>query len=243
MNVLRFDHLCVGFPGRDLIHDLYGRVEAGERVALIGPNGSGKSSLLKVLAGQERALFGRFEMPDTRPRDIAWLPQTATPDTSVPMSVFDIAMTGLWRRTGLLRGPTRGQIAAVMEALDRVGLADRAAARIGFLSGGEMQRLVFARAGLRDAKLMLLDEPFNGVDADTQAVLLDLMDKWSAEGRAIIAAIHDRALLSRFTRQLHIGPDGWSWHGGGAAAQTVEAPAPAVAGSNVVPMRLRGETG
>jgi zinc/manganese transport system ATP-binding protein len=209
---MTFSHLCAGWPNRHLVHDLTGVVRPSDRIALTGANGTGKSTLLKVLAGELRPMFGAVQLQGWTRSDIAMLPQASAINLLAPVSVFDVALSGLWRRIGALSGPSRAQRDQTMTALERVGLASRADARIATLSGGELQRLLFARLDMQDARILLLDEPLNAVDQPTSEALLARMEAWSTQGRALIAAVHDPAVLGRFTARLDLGTTGWTWH-------------------------------
>ncbi|MCK8659543.1 metal ABC transporter ATP-binding protein, partial [Pseudomonas umsongensis] len=136
-----------------------GTVRAGDLLALVGPNGAGKSTLLKGMAGEIRCLEGHID----RSGALAYLPQADEIDRSFPLSVMDLAGMGLWRKAGSWRslGRRRPEIGA---ALDAVGLGGFEARPISTLSGGQFRRALFARLILQDCPVMLLDEPFTGID-------------------------------------------------------------------------------
>lgn len=234
---LQVTHLCAGWPGRHLVHDLSGAIGPGDRVALTGANGTGKSTLLKVLAGEMRPMFGTARLVGWTRGEVGVLPQAASMNVLAPVSVFDVALSGLWRRMGGLRGPSAKDRARTMDALERVGLSHRADARIATLSGGELQRLLFARLDMQDARLLLLDEPLNGVDQSTSEALLARMEAWSDEGRALVAAVHDPAVLQRFTSRLDLGAKTWTWEP--IVPQT--SPLAETDPNKVVPLRPRPE--
>jgi zinc/manganese transport system ATP-binding protein len=128
-------------------------------------------------------------------KDIAYLPQMVDIDRSFPISVFDLVGTGLWRRTGFFGGIGRDARDRIARALAAVGLSGFESRTIGTLSGGQMQRMLFARVLLQDARLIVLDEPFNAIDAKTSADLLTLIKRWHAEKRTVLAALHDMDLV------------------------------------------------
>ena len=128
-------------------------------------------------------------------RDIAYLPQTADIDRSFPISVYDFVGTGLWRSTGFFGGMGKAARDKIAQALAAVGLNGFENRAIGTLSGGQMQRMLFARVLLQDARLIVLDEPFNAIDAKTSADLLALVRRWHAEKRTVLAALHDMDLV------------------------------------------------
>ena len=151
-------------------------------------------------------------LPDLDIRDIAYLPQTADIDRSFPISVYDFVGTGLWRFTGFFGGMGKSAREKIAQALAAVGLNGFENRPIGTLSGGQMQRMLFARVLLQDARLIVLDEPFNAIDAKTSADLLALVRRWHAEKRTVLAALHDMDLVrAHFPESLLLarGPVAW----------------------------------
>jgi zinc/manganese transport system ATP-binding protein len=218
---LRFRDVTLGYDRHPAVHHLTGEVATGALLAVIGPNGAGKSTLFRGLAGILKPLAGSIDLGGLDARDIAYLPQSADIDRSFPISVFDFASTGLWRRTGLFGGIGRTERHTIVKALSAVGLNGFENRAIGTLSGGQMQRLLFARVLLQDARLIVLDEPFNAIDAKTSADLLMLIKRWHGEQRTVLAALHDMELVrSHFPETLLLarGPVAW-----GATAQVLSA--------------------
>ncbi|WP_018261249.1 metal ABC transporter ATP-binding protein [Methylobacterium sp. WSM2598] len=193
---LAFRSLTLGYDRHPAVHHLDGVVPAGAALAVIGPNGAGKSTLLKGIIGEVAPLEGRIEHPGLRRRDIAYLPQAAEIDRGFPISVDDFVAMGLWRRVGPWRS-LRPYRAARDEALAAVGLTGFERRPIGTLSGGQLRRAMFARVLLQDARAVLLDEPFAAVDGRTTADLLGLVERWRAEGRTVIAVLHDMEQVQR----------------------------------------------
>ena len=192
---INFRDLTLGYDRHPAVHHLNGEVAAGALLAVIGPNGAGKSTLFRGLAGILKPLAGSIALGGLDNREIAYLPQTADIDRSFPISVFDFVGTGLWRATGFFGGmgrPARDKIAHALAAVGLNGFENRP---IGTLSGGQMQRMLFARVLLQDARLIVLDEPFNAIDAKTSADLLVLVQRWHGEGRTVLAALHDMDLV------------------------------------------------
>jgi zinc/manganese transport system ATP-binding protein len=192
---LRFRDLTLGYERHPAVHHLNGSVEPGALIAVIGPNGAGKSTLFKGIVGVLKPLAGRIERGGIDPRDIAYLPQVAEIDRSFPISVYDMVSMGLWRGKGLFGGIGRGDRGTVEAALAAVGLTGFEGRAIGTLSGGQMQRMLFARLLLQDARVIVLDEPFNAIDAKTCADLLALVGRWHREKRTVLAALHDMELV------------------------------------------------
>jgi zinc/manganese transport system ATP-binding protein len=192
---LRFSNLTLGYERHPAVHHLDGEVEKGSLLAVVGPNGAGKSTLFKGIVGTLRPLAGGIERGGLTVRDIAYLPQIADIDRTFPINVYDMVSMGLWRRSGLFGGigrKARGEIETALAAVGLTGFEDRA---IATLSGGQMQRTLFARLLLQDADLIVLDEPFNAIDTKTCADLLDLVRRWHRERRTVLAALHDMDLV------------------------------------------------
>jgi len=209
---LKFHNVTLGYDRHPAVHHLNGEVAAGALLAVIGPNGAGKSTLFRGLAGILKPLSGSIHLGGIDIKDIAYLPQSVDIDRSFPISVFDFVGTGLWRRIGFFGGMGRDARKKIAQALAAVGLNGFENRAIGTLSGGQMQRMLFARVLLQDARLIVLDEPFNAIDAKTSADLLALVKRWHGEGRTVLAALHDMELVrNHFPQTLLLarGPVAW----------------------------------
>ena len=209
---IKFQNVTLGYDRHPAVHHLNGEVATGALVAVIGPNGAGKSTLFRGLSGILKPLSGSIDLGGLDLRDIAYLPQTADIDRSFPISVFDFVGTGLWRATGFFGGMGKAARDKIAQALAAVGLNGFENRGIGTLSGGQMQRMLFARVLLQDARLIVLDEPFNAIDAKTSADLLALVKRWHGEGRTVLAALHDMELVRNHfpeTLLLARGPVAW----------------------------------
>lgn len=192
---LQFRDVTLGYDRHPAVHHLDGEVATGALLAVVGPNGAGKSTLFRGLVGILKPLAGSIGLGDLKVRDIAYLPQTADIDRTFPISVYDFVGTGLWRSVGFFGGMGRSARDKIAGALAAVGLNGFENRPIGTLSGGQMQRLLFARVLLQDARLIVLDEPFNAIDAKTTADLLALVRHWHTEKRTVLAALHDMDLV------------------------------------------------
>jgi zinc/manganese transport system ATP-binding protein len=209
---LAFRNASFGYDRRPVLEGLDGTIGEGEVLALVGPNGAGKSTLLKGIVGQARRLSGSVDLCGRDVRELAYLPQQPEIDRSFPITSLEFAATGLWRRLGPWRRYRREHYKAVEAALGRVGLDGLEEKLIGSLSGGQMQRLLFARTLLQDAPVMLLDEPFAAIDADTETDLLGVIRQWQGEGRTVVAALHDFAQVrSVFPRTLLLAGRPVAW--------------------------------
>jgi zinc/manganese transport system ATP-binding protein len=219
---LQFRDVTLGYDRHPAVHHLDGEVAQGALLAIVGPNGAGKSTLFRGIVGILKPLAGTILTGDLDVRDIAYLPQAVDIDRSFPISVFDIDGTGLWRRTGFFGGMGRDARDRIAQALAAVGLSGFENRTIGTLSGGQMQRMLFARVLLQDAPLIVLDEPFNAIDAKTSADLLALVQHWHAEKRTVLAALHDMDLVrASFPETLLLARGEVAW-GGTAEVLTAE---------------------
>lgn len=207
---LIFRDLTLGYGSHAAVHHLNGTIERGSLTAIVGANGSGKSTLMKGIAGVLKPMAGSVER--RLGARIAYLPQQSELDRTFPARVVDLAAMGLWPKRGLLGRHKAADRAAVAEALDAVGLQGFAERPIDTLSGGQLQRALFARALVQDADILLLDEPFNAIDQQTQTDLLALIRRWQSEGRTVLVVVHDLDLVRRhFPRTLLLarGPIAW----------------------------------
>ena len=218
---LQFRDVTLGYDRHPAVHHLSGEVIAGALLAIVGPNGAGKSTLFRGIVGILNPLAGTILTGDLDVRDIAYLPQTVDIDRSFPISVFDFVGTGLWRKVGVFGGIGKDARQKIERALMAVGLSGFENRAIGTLSGGQMQRMLFARVLLQDARLIVLDEPFNAVDAKTSADLLTLVKRWHAERRTVLAALHDLDLVrANFPETLLLARGKVAW---GATADVLTA--------------------
>jgi zinc/manganese transport system ATP-binding protein len=218
---LAFQNLTLGYDRHPAVHHLSGEIGEGSLLAVVGPNGAGKSTLLKGIVGVLRPLGGKIARNDVKAKHIAYLPQIAEIDRSFPISVYDLVAMGLWKRAGLLGGiggEDREKISSAIEAVGLRGFEERA---IGTLSGGQMQRALFARLLLQDARLILLDEPFASLDSKTVSDLLELVHRWHGEKRTVVAVLHDFEIVKQhFPEALLLAREPVAW---GKTAETLSA--------------------
>jgi len=190
-----------GWRGRAAVRAVSGSFARGSMTAVAGPNGAGKSTLIKGIMGLLRPLSGSVHIAGAGRRRLAWLPQAAELDRTFPITVLDMVALGAWRRVGPWRRFGAVETARVWQALEAVGLAAEAGRLVGALSGGQMQRALFARLLLQDAQVLLLDEPLAAVDSHTADTLMQLLCAWHREGRTVVAVLHDLALVRRYFGQ------------------------------------------
>jgi len=182
-------HVSLGYAGQPVLRDVNWTIRPGSMTALVGPNGGGKSTLLKALAGELKPIAGTISGGD--PSSTGYLPQSFDFDRRFPIDVKHVVAMGLWRQLGPFGNLRKRDAGAIDSALERVGLPGFGDKAIGELSGGELQRVLFARLIVLDPAIILLDEPFAAMDRETVTDLTALIEGWHAEGRTIVAALHD----------------------------------------------------
>jgi manganese/iron transport system ATP-binding protein len=194
---LCIDSLAVAYDRDPVLHGVSFDLSPGSSLAVVGPNGAGKSTLLRAILGLAPVVHGSVSVLGLNPvaarRHVAYVPQADTLDAEFPIDAFSVVLQGRYRQVGWFRRPGKADRDAAHEALAQVDMTDRAHDRFGTLSGGQRQRVLLARALAQNARLLLLDEPFNGVDATSQQLLIDVMDRLRASGVAIVISTHDLA--------------------------------------------------
>lgn len=189
--IVGFDNVTLGYNRHPAVHHLHGEITRGSLLAIVGPNGAGKSTLLKAIVGELRPLQGTIHLGGVKRESIAYLSQQSTVDGSFPIVVHDFVAMGLWAQFGAFRGLDHRARHRVDEAIAAVGLSGLEQRPIGQLSGGQLQRARFARVSLQDSPLVLLDEPYGAIDANTVRDLAALVRQWNREGRTVISVLHD----------------------------------------------------
>ncbi|MCX7323705.1 MAG: ABC transporter ATP-binding protein [Hyphomicrobiales bacterium] len=210
------DDLTLGYDRHPAVHHLSGQIAPGALLAVVGPNGAGKSTLIKGLIGELKPLGGRISGalagPGRRQVRLAYVPQKDGIDLTYPVSVFDLVAMGLWERRGLFGAFGRSDTRAVAQALALVGLSGFERRPVGTLSGGQLQRALFARVSLQDAPVILLDEPFSAIDNATVDDLMTVIRGWHREGRTVVAVLHDLALVrAHFPQTLLMARQAIAW--------------------------------
>ena len=213
--------LSAGYPGnKHALDDVSFRVEPGERVAVIGPNGAGKSTLFKAIVGVLPFTAGHISIHGENCYDshsyVGYVPQQSEIDWSFPVSVFDVVMMGRSRHIGWFRLARKADHAIVRDILEHLSLGDLASRQISELSGGQRRRVFIARAMAQDARVMVLDEPFSGVDQTAEQEIIDSLDVLTKHGITLLlsthhmenAALHfDKVLILRRRQMAYGAPD------------------------------------
>ncbi len=199
---VRFDKVTVTYLRKPALRDCSVSIPAGKMVSVTGPNGAGKTTFLKAMLGLVDVDTGGIEIfgkpLETVRGRIAYVPQIESVDWDFPITAEEVVMMGRYPYQRLLRRPTEKDRQAVRKALETVEMTEYARRHIRQFSGGQQQRIFIARALAQEADLMVLDEPFTGIDARTEATLFDLMRSLADTGKSLIVVNHDLSLLERF---------------------------------------------
>jgi len=198
---LDLEDVSVGYNGKPVLQNLTFQVPHGHRVAVVGPNGAGKSTLFKALVGLLPLRSGKIHIhgqPLGRHHDcVAYVPQRNEIDWRFPVTVEDVVMMGRYGHTGWMRAPSRADRAIVRRCLEQMGIADLASQPIGDLSGGQQQRVFLARALAQEPHILLMDEPFTGVDATTLETALNLLDDLRQRSVTVLVSTHDLTMAAQ----------------------------------------------
>lgn len=219
ITMITLENVVLGYQGQAISAPITGCVQTGSMTALVGANGSGKSTLLKTIAGLLPAVSGRLSFDaGVKPR-MAYLPQQSEMDHQFPLNVFDVVAMGCWPATGLLGRIGRSDKMLIQQALERVGLTALSTRPIEALSGGQFQRMLFARLLVQQAPLVLLDEPFTGIDSQTCRLLMEVISQLHAGGQTLLVVLHDSDLVARhFPQTLLLSQKHVFW---GASAEVL----------------------
>ncbi|CAI0998180.1 metal ABC transporter ATP-binding protein [Serratia quinivorans] len=210
----------VGYGSTPLFPPLSGHFTTGSLTAVVGVNGAGKSTLLKTLAGLLPLQSGDLSFSGNKLPRRAYLPQQAELDRQFPIVVSDLVAMGSWPKMGMFAGLNKRAARQIAEALDTVGMTSMARSPVGELSGGQLQRVLFARLLVQQAPLILLDEPFTGIDSATIQLLLQVIAQLHRQGKTVIAVLHDMSMVANhFPQALLLTPQCCHW---GAADRVLE---------------------
>lgn len=214
---IELQEVSLGWRDKVAVRDLSGRFPKGSLTAIVGPNGAGKSTLLRGIMGRVSPLAGRIRISDRSGHDLAFMPQQGDFDRSFPISTREFVAMGAWRRVGPWRAFGAEERERLEEALQSVGLADFGRRPIATLSGGQLQRALFARLMLHDAGIYMLDEPFSALDRATTEELMALLLEWNARGKTVIVVLHDLELVKcHFPSTLLLAGQAVAWGETGA---------------------------
>lgn len=199
--VLSVKNLTVAYDGKPVLENITGEIKKGSLTAIIGPNGAGKTTFLKAIMGLLKPLSGEvtFGFEDKeRKTKIAYVPQTGSTDRDFPVTVFDVALMGRYPQLGWFKRPKKKDREIAFEMLKKVGMEKYVHRQIGTLSGGQEQRVFLARALAQQAKLYFLDEPFKGVDAATEKVIVEMLREIREQGGTVVVVHHDLNTVKKY---------------------------------------------
>jgi ABC-type Mn2+/Zn2+ transport system ATPase subunit len=201
---VEIENVTVAYNGKVALHSASLQLQAGSIHGLVGMNGSGKSTLFKAIMGFVKPTTGLVSIDGLPIRQaqkrnlVAYVPQSEEVDWNFPVSVYDVVMMGRYGRMNFLRIPRSIDKQFVRESLERVEMWDLRDRQIGELSGGQKKRTFFARALAQQGTVLLLDEPFAGVDIKTEKMMIDLLIELRRSGHIILVSTHDLASISTF---------------------------------------------
>ncbi len=203
---IAIEHLTVSYGPVPALLDISVKIPQGQLVGVIGPNGSGKSTLIKSILGFVRAdvgsvkIFGE-EASQVKGR-VAYVPQRGSVDWDFPVTVQEVAVMGRYGKRRWWQDLKRSDYRLAQQALEKVRMGDYGHRQIGQLSGGQQQRVFLARALTQDAEILLLDEPFAGVDAATESAILEVLQQTRAEGKTVVVVHHDLSTAAEYFDSL-----------------------------------------
>ncbi len=215
---LEVEDLNVNYGKTPVLWNVSLKVPKGVLVGILGPNGAGKSTFLKSILGLVKPMSGMIEFlgraSSLVKSQVAYVPQRGSVDWDFPITALEVVLMGRFGRLGFLNRPRKADKEAAMRALELVGMSAFKDRQIGELSGGQQQRLFVARALLQEAEILLLDEPFAGVDLTTEKAMISLLKEWKKEGKTVFVVHHDLPTVSEYfdwvillnTRLVAAGP-------------------------------------
>lgn len=195
--MIKIHELTIGYYKNSIGPTISGNIMPGNMIAVVGSNGIGKSTFLKTLSGLLPPISGKLEFKNNR-LAISYLPQKKNIDYNFPITVFDVVSMGCWPKINFFKKITHHQKSLIWQALETVKLIDLLNQNIDSLSGGQIQRMLFARILVQKASLILLDEPFQGVDEITYEILINSIKQLQQIGSAIVIVLHDQKLISQY---------------------------------------------
>ena len=193
---IHLNNLTLSYDHHPAIHHINAIIHEGDWLAIIGPNGAGKSTLMNIIAGLTKDFEG--EVAGLDQTHIAYLPQQTDLDKSFPMNVFELVSTGFWDNIGFFKSVNEKQYKECVDAIETVGLKGFEHRMIDTLSGGQLQRCLFARVLVQDKPIVLLDEPFNVIDTKTLSDLTEVLKQWHDSNRILIMVTHDLDYVQKY---------------------------------------------
>jgi zinc/manganese transport system ATP-binding protein len=214
--------ISVVYKNKTALQNINGKVKMGSLTAVIGPNGGGKSTFLKALLGLVPLSQGQVQFASHLEGSVAYLPQKCEIDQSFPLTVEDVVASGLYQRQGFFKRIDDESLSKVKAALVHVGMQDCCNRSLNTLSGGQFQRVLFARLIVQDAAVILLDEPFTAIDSYTVTDLVKIIHAWQQQKKTILVVCHDLDIVrDHFPQTLLLAKQVLAW-GSTEEAVTIE---------------------
>ena len=224
--MLTVKNLTVAYADTPVFADVAVHFNAGKITGIIGPNGAGKSTLIKAILGLIKVQSGKVDFSGRTLKEvqqaIAYVEQRKDLDLTFPINVLDLVLTGTYGRLGLLKSPGKKERQAALEALEQVGLEDFTKRQISQLSGGQLQRVFVARAIVQQADIMILDEPFVGIDMKSEQEIMAILNQWRDAGKTLIVVHHDLNKVSNYFDELVVMNHGIIAEGPGEEVYTAQ---------------------
>ena len=196
---VKVEDLTVAYQTNAVLWDIDLAIPAGKLMAIIGPNGAGKTTLLKAILRLIPLVSGHVEiMSSSGKPTIGYVPQSGSVDWDFPATVLDVVLMGRYGHLGWFKRPTKQDKQLVLETLKKVGMEEYASRQISQLSGGQQQRVFLARALIQDADLYFMDEPFKGVDAQTEKVIITLLKELRDQNKTVVVVHHDLQTVTSY---------------------------------------------
>ena len=202
---VKVEDLTVAYDAKPVLWDIDLKIPQGTLMAIVGPNGAGKTTLIKTMLGLMKPVTGAVEFfPDSKEpagkqkNRIGYVPQSGSVDWDFPATVLDVVLMGCYGRLGWLRRPKRSDAELALQTLEKVGMREYATRQISQLSGGQQQRVFLARALIQQADLYFMDEPFKGVDVQTEKAIIQLLKELKDQGKTVIVVHHDLQTVSDY---------------------------------------------
>lgn len=204
--MLSVENLTVSYEDLPVFKNLHVAFQPGKITGIIGPNGAGKSTLIKAMLGLKKVQTGRVTYQEksmkAMQKKIAYVEQRKDLDLTFPIDVEDLILTGTYASLGLFKSPGKKERVAAKDALEKVGLTPFSNRQIGNLSGGQLQRVFVARAIVQNAEVIILDEPFVGIDLASETAIMKILQGWKNEGKTILVVHHDLNKVTQYFDDL-----------------------------------------
>lgn len=201
--VVEVNDLTVAYDTRPVLWDIDLKIPRGKLVAVVGPNGAGKTTLIKAILGLLKPISGavRFIGHDSQAKHtpvVAYVPQSGSVDWDFPATVLDVVLMGRYGKLGWIRRPGKTDIALARQTLEQVGMAQFEKRQISQLSGGQQQRVFLARALVQEADIYFMDEPFKGVDVQTEKIIVGLLKQLQQDHKTVVVVHHDLQTVAEY---------------------------------------------